>query len=51
MALLNKNNLKTLVAIGTLDQRKKFVCNATGFLVGFIAKNSKKLEKRAYHIF
>lgn len=51
MALLNINNLKTLVAIGELDKRKKFICQATGFLVGFIAKNSKDPQKRSYSIF
>lgn len=50
MALINTNNLKTLVAIGIV-QRKKFVCQATGFLVGFIAKNSKEPEKKTYHVF
>lgn len=51
MALLNPLHPKTVVAIGTLNKRGKFVCNATGFLVGFLAKNSKQPEKRAYYIF
>lgn len=51
MAYLNVNNLKTLVAIGILDKRKKFVCKATGFLVGFIARNSKDPSKRTYYFF
>ena len=50
MALLNPNHLKTLVAIG-LEKKKKFFCDSTGFLVGFIAKNSKYPEKRTYWIF
>lgn len=51
MALLNPSNLKTVVAIGGLDKRDRFKCNATGFLIGFIAKNSKDPKKRAYRIF
>ncbi len=51
MALLNPLHLKTVVAIGTLDKRGKFVCQATGFLVGFLAKNSKDPTKRAYYVF
>ena len=51
MALLNPLHLKAVVAIGTLDKRKRFVCTATGFLVGFLAKNSKDPVKRAYYIF
>lgn len=51
MALLNPLHLKAVVAIGTLDKRKRFVCTATGFLIGFLAKNSKDPTKRAYYIF
>ena len=51
MALLNPLHLKAVVAIGTLDKRKRFMCTATGFLVGFLAKNSKDPAKRAYYIF
>ena len=51
MALLNPLHLKTVIAIGSLDKREKFVCNATGFLVGFLAKNSKDPAKRTYYIF
>lgn len=51
MALLNKLHLKTVIAIGGLDERNKFICSATGFLIGFLAKNSKNPEKRRYHIF
>lgn len=51
MALLHPLHLKTVIAIGTLNKRQKFVCNATGFLVGFLAKNSKDPTKRRYHIF
>lgn len=50
MALLNVNQLKVLVAIGQTN-RNKFVCNATGFLIGFIARNSKDAAKRLYSIF
>jgi S1-C subfamily serine protease len=51
MALLNPLHLKSVVAIGTINKRKKFICSATGFLVGFLAKNSKNPAKRAYYIF
>jgi len=51
MALLNINNLKTLVAIGDINKRKKFICHATGFIVGFIAQNSKDPIKRSYYLF
>jgi len=51
MALLNPISLKSLVAIGELDKRKKFSCFATGFLLGFIAKDSKYPEKRTYWVF
>ena len=55
MALLNAIFLDTLVAIGatqrTKNGRKKFVCHATGFLIGFIAKDSKDPEKKLYSIF
>lgn len=50
MALLNPNHFKTLVAIG-LKNKQGFVCKATGFLVGFIAKNSKDPTKRQYYVF
>jgi len=50
MALLNTNFLKSLVAIG-VDKKKKFSCLATGFLVGFIAKDSKDPAKRQYWVF
>lgn len=50
MALLNTNYLKTLVAIG-VEEKNKFSCQATGFLIGFIAKNSKKPEKKEYYIY
>ncbi len=51
MALLNSLHPKTVIAIGELDKQKRFVCNATGFLVGFLAKKSKDPKKRTYHIF
>lgn len=50
MALLNINFLKSLVAIG-FENKKKFKCLASGFLVGFIAKNSKDPTKKTYWIF
>ena len=51
MALLNPFHLKTLVAIGDLNKRKRFVCSAAGFLIGFIARNSKDPTKKKYYIF
>ena len=51
MALLNPLHLKTLVAIGDTNKKGKFLCGATGFLVGFIAKNSKDPVKRSYYLF
>jgi len=50
MALLNVNFLKSLVAIG-IEEKNRFTCLASGFLVGFIAKNSKDPSKRQYWIF
>ena len=50
MALLNTNFLKSLVAIG-IEEKKKFSCLATGFLIGFIAKDSKNPAKKQYWIF
>jgi len=51
MALLNPAYLKSLVAIGYQNKKGEFSCNATGFLVGFIAQNSKYPEKRRYWVF
>jgi len=55
MALLNLTFLDTLVAIGTTiktkNGRKKFICQATGFLVGFVAKDSKDINKKTYYVF
>ncbi len=51
MALLNPDHQKTVVAIGHMDKENNFICGATGFLVGFIAKNSKDPKKREYHLF
>lgn len=50
MAQLNINNLKTLIAIGDMD-KKKFICEATGFLIGFVAKKSGDLTKRTYYVY
>ncbi len=50
MALLNTNFLKSLVAIG-VEKKRKFSCLATGFLVGFIAKDSKDPIKKQYLVF
>ncbi len=51
MALLNPLHLKAVVAIGAMDKRKRFICTATGFLIGILAKNSKDPTKRTYYIF
>lgn len=51
MALIPPYHLQTLVAIGKKEKRNNFRCGATGFLVGFLAKNSKQPEKRRYFIF
>lgn len=51
MALLSPSYLKTIIAIGALDKRKRFVCQATGFFVGFLTKNSKDPAKRLYNLF
>ena len=51
MALTHPIYLKSLVAIGEKDKKNQFTCKATGFLVGFIARNSKYPEKRTYWIF
>ncbi len=50
MALLNIQFLKSLVAIG-IKSKKKFSCLATGFLIGFIAKDSKDATKKQYWVF
>jgi len=51
MALLTPVYLKSLVAIGSINRKGKFICNASGFLIGFIARNSKYPEKRKYWVF
>jgi len=50
MAHLHVNFLKSLVAIG-IEEKNKFRCSATGFLIGFIAKNSKDPAKRQFWVF
>lgn len=50
MALLNKNHLKSLVAVGS-QKDGKFVCDSTSFLVGFIVQNSEDITKRLYRTF
>ena len=50
MALLNENDLKSLIAVGT-NNDGKFICNATSFLVGFIVQNSDDPAKRLYQTF
>lgn len=50
MALLPKNHLKALVAVGSIQQGK-FVCDSTSFHVGFLTKDAQKPEDRLYHMF
>lgn len=50
MALLNKNHLKSLVAVGFMKDGK-FVCDSTSFLVGFLVENSDDPAKRLYRTF
>lgn len=52
MALLNKNHLKSLVAVGTLSgEGGAFVCDSTSFLVGFLFKDSANPSERLYTTF
>lgn len=50
MALLSKNHLKSLIAVGSIKE-DKFVCDSTSFLVGFLVNNSDDPEKRLYRTF
>lgn len=51
MALLNKNHIKSLVAVGSFDLQGKFVCDSTSFQVGFLVKKSDDPTKTLYQIF
>ena len=51
MALLNKNHIKSLVAVGTKKADGSFVCDSTSFLIGFLFKDSTKPEERLYRTF
>ena len=50
MALLNILHLDTLISI-EIKIGRKYESIATGFLIGFIRKNSKDPQKRIYNIF
>jgi len=50
MALLNKNHLKSLVAVGS-QKGTEFACDSTSFLVGFLAKDSADPLQKLYSIF
>ena len=50
MALLNKNYLKSLIAVGSIKD-DKFACDSTSFLVGFIVQNSDDPTQRLYRTF
>ncbi len=52
MALLNKNHIKSLVAIGTINPKdNSFVCDSTSFLIGFLVKDSEEPKERLYRTF
>jgi hypothetical protein len=50
MALLNKSSIKSLVAVGSLRDGK-FICDSTGFQIGFLTKDAVLPEDRLYTIF
>jgi len=50
MALLNKAHFNSLVSI-EIKKNRKHESIATGFLIGFISRNSKDSKKRLYRIF
>jgi len=50
MALFGPQYFKTLVAVGG-ENKKKFQCYATGFLIGFIARKTKDPSKKLYYAF
>ena len=51
MALLNKNHIKSLVAVGTIDETGSFICDSTSFLIGFLSQDNEDPTKRLYRIF
>jgi S1-C subfamily serine protease len=51
MALLNKNHIKSLVAVGTQKEDGSFVCDSTSFLVGFLVKDFVNPVERLYRTF
>ena len=51
MALLNKNHVKSLVAVGSKNLEDKFVCDSTSFLVGFLVEKNDDPMKSLYHTF
>lgn len=50
MALLNRHQIKSVVAVGTMRDGK-FVCDSTSFHVGFLMRDDSKPENRLYHMF
>lgn len=51
MALLNKNHLRSLVAVGSIEPKGGgFVCDSTSFLVGFLFKDSDNPQERLYQL-
>jgi hypothetical protein len=50
MALLHKNQIKSVVAVGSMRQGQ-FVCDSTSFHIGFLMKDDPSPEKRLYHMF
>jgi len=51
MALLNKNHVRSVVAVGTLKEDGTFACDSTSFLVGFLLKNSDDPKQKLYQTF
>src|ERR1035437_4377051 len=51
MALLSKNHIKSLVAVGTQKEDGLFICDSTSFLVGFLVKDSTNPVERLYRTF
>ncbi len=50
MALLHRNQIKCVVAVGSTKQGQ-FVCDSTSFHIGFLMKDDPKPERRLYHMF
>lgn len=51
MALLAQHNIQSLVAIGHRDPSGVFVCEASGFLVGFAINDDTNPQEKLYQLF